>query len=796
MTDHLEVILAGLLHDVGKLGQRAHAFGEGLGEEAQRLADYLCPTDQGRPTHQHVIYTAQFVLAHVPFLPAGLDRERVLRLAAYHHRPSHPLESIITEADRLSSGMEREEDESGHLRPSAFRRVRLRAITNEINLRGRAEGLWCHRLTALDPQAAFPFRDDQQAADLTAEYRALWTGLAKDWSRNRLHDPWAFINRALSVLERYTWCVPSATNVYPDISLFDHLKTTAALAGCLAMAGEENPEPFLVVAGDFGGIQDFLFGLRLGAGGLARMLRSRSLFVSLAAENTVHFILRRLQLPLTNCVLSAGGRFTLLLPNIEATQQTLSRARAGLAEWARREVGCRLRPHLASLAVSSEELRDFGVVLTRLGERLEQEKAQPLRDLLVASEGWREEAFVLEPLISGENAGLCDSCQRRAGPLREVRGRSVPLCDRCHEDAEVGRRLVKARYVAFSEEQGSLPFGSFRLADEEKEVGPEPYLVLDLDGGCGEAPEIPVVGRYLARFVPRDKDGSITEFADLASQSRGRKALAYLKADVDNLGLIFSAGFTGAERDRRSISRLTTLSRSLELFFSGYIQGLAADSAQVYTVYSGGDDLLLIGPWDHAVDFALRLREEFRRYTCGSPSWTMSAGLVVVGDKTPVLLAAQEADERLEAAKAWSGKAVLPWRADWRPEGGEAPGKDRLVAFGTALPWERVAEALDRGESLLRWLAEGALNTAQVRRLLSYAHLFQEWQRTGDVLCLRYAPMLVYDLNRNWQHAPAEARQWAGRLSLRDSEDMPILRFACEYALNGVRSAEQEQETP
>lgn len=796
MANHFEVILGALLHDVGKLGQRAYAPGQGLGDQAGRLADYLCPSDHGRLTHQHVIYTAEFILTHVPFLPTGVDREWVLQLAAYHHRPRNEAESIITEADWLSSGMEREEDEATSAGPSAFRRVRLRAITNEVNLGGRAEGMWFHPIKALHPRQAFPFRDDEQRANLTSDYYALWAGFVEDWSRNRVLDPWAFINRALSVLERYTWCVPSATNVYPDISLFDHLKTTAALAGCLFLACEGAREPFLLVTGDFGGIQDYLFGLRVGAGGLARRLRSRSLFVSLATENTVHFILRRLRLPLTNCILSAGGRFTLLLPNTEATERVLAEARARLAEWSQREVGCGLHPHLAALPVGRDELRDFGLVLSRLGERLEQEKAQPLRDVLTDGKEWCEYAFRLEPLIGVEEEGLCDSCQRRSGPLRAVRGRLVHLCDRCHEDAEIGRRLVRTRYVAFCEGAGSLPFGCFHLAEAENDVPEEAYLVLDLDGGCGQGSDLPVAGRYLARFVPRDPDGSVTEFGDLAERSCGQKALAYLKADVDNLGLIFSAGFAGSAGDRRSISRLSTLSRSLEVFFSGYVHSLAAQSKDVYTVYSGGDDLLVVGPWDRLVRFALRLRDEFRRYTCGSPSWSMSAGLALVGEKTPVLLAVEEADRRLEAAKAWPGKAVLPWRSDWHPRSEEAPGKDRLVAFGTALPWSRAAEAVERGELLLRWLAEGSLSTAQVRRLLGYARLFQEWQCTGDVWCLRYVPMLVYDLNRNWKQAPRGAREWANTLSLRDSEDMPILRFACEYALNGIRTDEEERERP
>jgi len=437
--------------------------------------------------------------------------------------------------------------------------------------------------------------------------------------------------------------------------------------------------------------------------------------------------------------------------------------------------------------VSCKDLEDFGNVLERLGRLLAREKARPLTDVLLGDTTWDEDSFTLAPLVA-EEEGLCQSCRRQAGSLRPVRGQEIYICDRCHEDAETGRKLVKARYIAFTETAGSLPYGSFELIDSESAIPAESYLALDLDGGYGEAPHAPVVGRHLARFVPRDDDGSITEFEDIAAQSKGRRALGYLKADVDNLGFILQRGLEGDSADRRSISRLATLSRSLELFFSGHMQQLAEEFGSVYTVYAGGDDLLLVGPWDAMVGFAIRLRQDFQRYTCDNPSWSMSAGLVTVGAKTPALMAAAEAETRLDAAKHVPGREVVPWQPDWHLESDEPAQKDRLVAFGTALSWDRVAPAVDRAEALVRWLKDGALSTAQVRRLLSYAHLFQQWQRTGDVMCFRYAPMLVYDLKRNWRQAPTEAKQWTRTLTLRNSEDMPVLRFICEYALYGARS--------
>lgn len=801
MSDLLEVALAGLLHDIGKFAQRAHREQEGLSQEARSLQDYACPvTAEGYYTHQHVVYTAEFILSVLrAFVPSGMNPERILHLAVYHHRPETAEDQWITEADRLSSGMEREEDENAPTVAGSFRRVRLRAIANEVGLGDRAAGEWWVGLAPLEPEKAFPFRQDETAKDLTPEYSRLWAEFVSAWSRNHVPDPWAFVNRALSVLERYTWCIPGATNVYPDISLFDHLKTTAAIAVCLAWPDRDAACPFLLATGDFGGIQRYLFDIQVGAGGLARRLRARSLSVSLAVESTVHWLLGQLGLPLTNCLVSAGGRFVLLLPNADVVRGKVEEARTRLDEWAAAQVGCELQPHIATLPIDRNALYDFGATLDRLRAELDKSKFSPLAGVLKEEKGWSEEAFVLPPLPVAATGGLCNSCQRRAGKLRQVRDRQVPLCDPCFEDAKTGADLVRGRFIVFFfDDTGRLPFGSYKIVEMEEQIPKEAYLAVDLMGECGGLSRTPVMGRYLARHVPRDADGSITEFTDLAQRSKGRKALAYLKADVDNLGLILTSGLQGQESDRRSISRITALSRTLDLFFGGYVERLTSELGTIYTVYSGGDDLLVVGPWDAIIECALRLREDFCRFTCGNKSWSMSAGIALVHHHTPVLTAVEEADSRLEGAKGTAVPDTVPWPLPKPDAQTPSTTKDRLVIFGTSAPWKAAQEAVEKAKKLLDWMQADAVSTAQVRRLFGYANLFQQWQRTGDVLNFRFAPLLAYDIRRNWKEAPAEALAWVQALAMPNSADMPLLRLICEYALNGARNeegGEAEHET-
>src|SRR5207245_2101756 len=107
----------------------------------------------------------------------------------------------------------------------------------------------------------------------------------------------------------------------------------------------------------------------------------------------------------------------------------------------------------------------------------------------------------------------------------------------------------------------------------------------------------------------------------------GLDYLGLLKGDVDYLGQIFSGGLG----EDLSISRYATLSRMLDLFFSGYLNTLMQEKAyaNTYTVYAGGDDFFLISDWESALCLADRLESDFRAYTCHNPNITLSIGLAV-----------------------------------------------------------------------------------------------------------------------------------------------------------------------
>ena len=137
--------------------------------------------------------------------------------------------------------------------------------------------------------------------------------------------------------------------------------------------------------------------------------------------------------------------------------------------------------------------------------------------------------------------------------------------------------------------------------------------------------------------------------------------------DVDDLGQSFVSGFecagaaSASERQHFvTLSRSAAFSRQLSLFFKCYINEILSvrfgnkPGLAVTVVYSGGDDVFLVGAWNDTIEAAMRIREAFTVFSCGS--LTISAGLYIVDDHFPIRLAAERAGALEARAKAEAGK--------------------------------------------------------------------------------------------------------------------------------------------
>ncbi|MGQ9595696.1 MAG: type III-A CRISPR-associated protein Cas10/Csm1, partial [Anaerolineae bacterium] len=333
------VVLAALLHDVGKLLQRG-SFG---------ALDVKGP---------HPQVSADFVSAFRPLFESVADTDVLATLVRRHHENEsrfardllvqgiedphvRTLASLVSLSDNLSSserGQRTEQWQDFKFVPLAPVLPRLRTVGGEATA---DIGARLHARPAPSPgdddmPGIFPdgFREYAKGEmnSLLQAFGARFRALAANLDKSRFDT---VISHLLSLFRAYGSCIPSNTQEeYPDVSLAEHLTGTAAIAACIyrfhAETGSLTEEAvrtsdakrFLLVAGDLSGIQRYIFDIATqGAGGVARRLRARSFYVQLIAEVAALSVLDRLSLPVTNEIMTAGGRFYLLVPNLQSASR-------------------------------------------------------------------------------------------------------------------------------------------------------------------------------------------------------------------------------------------------------------------------------------------------------------------------------------------------------------------------------------------------------------------------------------------------------------------------------------------
>lgn len=794
--DTISITFAALMHDIGKFMQRAHSHNQGLSESTTKMIGYICPSGTAGYSHFHSAYTYEF-LHSLDWLPTHFERNEIADVSSFHHRPDTDSSELISRADSLSAGMDRDELTRVIDPQTGFRDRRLVSVASRICGFTPQKQAFVE-LDSLSRKSLFPVSyESEYFQNGQILYKSLWDRFVAEWQTNRCKDPVGFINRVLSILEKYTSCIPSATNVFPDISLYDHARTTAAIAACINYPDNDKKLPFLLVSGDLPGIQSYLFGFKMGAGSLAGRLRARSFNVASICDAVSLGILKALGLSLCNRIQFAGGKFVLLLPNTPDTISFLESYRQTLTKKLLHDFGGQVSIALAYLPCSSDDIKkSCSDILSKLHVLLRDERDMFARAVLQNNGKWDQEQFLLEyPQVGLQT---CASCDEKQGKMRRVRDTEKPICDSCWNDAIRGKRLPKTRYAVIrpldneSDEYIDLidALASCQLSDG---------LILDMDDFSTERPDLPIVFAPRARHIPRSPDGDALTFEEIASYSTGVNRLGYLKMDIDNLGSIFRE-FTSKDANpstKPSLSRYAGLSRSLELFFSWHIQELLESRFdKVYLVYSGGDDLLAIGPWDVMFDLAVVIRHDFARYTGANPAWSISAGIAVCNPNIPVLISVEHAEAMLEFSKSAVGKQVLPYFGAHQDASEGEPSKNRVTAFSTSMQWHDFEQALNEGKQLHQWLKSEIVSSGKVRRLLSYSEMHRQFITTRSTQYLSFVPLLVRDLRRNWKEDTPEqknAKLWASRLTQLENPSVHTLRFACEYAFSATRQPSDKE---
>ena len=210
--------------------------------------------------------------------------------------------------------------------------------------------------------------------------------------------------------------------------------------------------------------------------------------------------------------------------------------------------------------------------------------------------------------------------------------------------------------------------------------------------------------RYINAYVPFDDEGKIVTFEDIQTRDKGQNALMTLKGDVDNLGTIFQKGIQPA-----NIAKMAALSRQMNQFFSLWLPAYCAEnSPNMYTVFAGGDDFFLIGPWYSTQKVAYAMQQAFSRYVAENPEIHFSVGMVMSKSNIPVPRLGDLAEEALEKAKGIDkGKTVST-----------AEGKNAVTIFNRSVKWADWKQLCDLEEEIHRLADTYKISTSYLYSLI------------------------------------------------------------------------------
>ncbi|MGC8937608.1 MAG: type III-A CRISPR-associated protein Cas10/Csm1 [Thermodesulfovibrio sp.] len=781
----LKIALAGLLHDIGKFMERA-----GIDIPSEYIdgnQSLYQPKTNWQYTHKHALYTAYFIDEMVKYFPREIteyasSRDSFINLAAKHHKPDSdsPEQLIIHEADCLSSGVERKEFEEEKWIAKKAKEIPLFPILEDISVaekwkENKPENfIFSYPLKEISPLNIFPVKkqDSQQLA--YGELYQKFIQVFKSLPHKECLKLW--MEHFDSLLFVFTTSIPSATlkhsdgrfeEIISDISLYDHGRLTSAFAVSMYLyhlltdsmdknsIEKTDEKKFLLIEGNFYGIQDFIFS----EGGstakyAAKMLRGRSFYVSLLSELAADFLLDRLGLPFTSVVTNAAGKFKILAPNTKKHIDALKSTEYEINHWLMENFYGEVSIGFSWVEASPEDFicsKDSLEKLLRAIGRASEERKYKKIDLIQYGGTKYTEKY----LDKFSDAGVCPLCNRRAAN-HENEIKEEYLCDICYDHVKIGENLVKKDIVTIATADAALPeklkvpifdkyqvsFVSGKLSEllrQNKIVHYWNINSLWKDSSILENfASIKLINGYVPKFTPEyekeikkltykdsEQDNketreaiqkqSILSFHHIAKLSlqetpsgfAGVDALGVFKADIDNLGTIFAKGL---RPEKRTFSRYATLSRQLNLFFTLYLPYLCkTEFKNIYTIFAGGDDLFLIAPWKEIIRFSMRISEDFYKYCCENSEITLSAGVYITKPETSVMTMAEISEKALEQSKY--------------------SGKNRITIFNCPVEWNKLKEFNEIIKELDSWLSKEIITNSFIYKLNEIRELAEEAEK-------------------------------------------------------------------
>lgn len=636
------VYLAALLHDIGKFHQRSVSSQKELPESVREQIGSICPTFNNRHTHIHALHTYHFFAGHEEIFPGTIEDYKDSTLSyvsARHHKKNlSGLEKIVQFADSLSSGQDRASiiNESSQTAYAYKKQRLLNPFDVVFDLREKDSRSYFPLSPLRRDGMIFAKRENDNSKSLEEEYALLWETFIEETKKLPSTSFVNQVNTLLYVLHKYTWCIPSDTSNLSDISLFDHLKTTAAIAHILFRSEEvlgetpssfdglcgENKNRFALFAGDFSGIQKFIY--QISSKGAAKTLKGRSFYLNLIQDVVLTELKDLFGVFDAHILMNTGGKFQLLVPNdsglLEEAAELVNRMNRTLLDEYDGILYLATGYHAfsANHFMAKKNTTSFSDVISKVYEAIERAKSTPFAAVADAV------FFAPLPLKGASADQICQVTGIDCDDNSIVTENDLRISKPVQDQINLGRALKGARWIVKMKKDHAMkslneikPFsygkseecfsGShvYQIINNEDDLTaykmltdsirrmPEEIIAFNdfefMQGCESETKATFKFMNYGAAWIPEDG----IEFTHLASTAnrnqideadrQGENKIAILRMDVDNLGTLFQQGLKyeiddldhqGQKVSLDSISRYSNLSNSLERYFGVYIDHL------------------------------------------------------------------------------------------------------------------------------------------------------------------------------------------------------------------------------
>ncbi len=523
---------------------------------------------------------------------------------------------------------------------------------------------------------------------------------------------------------------------------------------------------YQLVLADITGIQNYIY--NVGHKGAAKALKGRSFFLQQMLENIAYYFLNKLDLPITNLIYSSGGKFYLFVPNTNATNECLEKLRKEIEQTFLIEYNGALGLIIGKIELNGEDLayneqgKDHPISekWDDLNAIVEKEKKRKLSNNWIYSLFQPEgpDGEILKCAYSGIPINKKEIVESKRTNTQEVKlDEHSPVKFLKHSfDGEVFYQIydqdnLTDDYISqeqfYSQKIGNdlkkdfdtliyqdvlegysvLGLNSFSIIKERtyenKFNAKEPRQFLinslkigELQGGANKG----------FKFYGGDWRFGDT-YEEVVKKGEGIPRLGVLRLDVDNLGLIFKDGFG----KHATFGRVVQLSSMLDFFFSHYlnklknfswdpIEGLSEKLNKfenkvkdlIEIVYSGGDDVFIVGHWSVLPDIAIWINDRFKEFTAHNDNCSLSAGISLFDDKFPIYKAAIDAGEFEENAKKKERK---------NKEDSIQKTKNGICFLDKKTPvsWNDFKQTRDWVKKFYEWLEVGLKNTNNENKKIS-----------------------------------------------------------------------------